>query len=87
MIQTPYLNPNGTTPKELLKQQMDVMSALITAIGDFRQAGPSSGADYRNAPPGALCKAQAEHAARLKHLEIVMRELDQIAQQPTASRR
>ena len=29
MIETPYLNPNGTTPKELLKQQMDVMSALI----------------------------------------------------------
>ncbi len=21
MIETPYLNPNGTTPKELLKQQ------------------------------------------------------------------
>ena len=58
---------------------MDVMSALITAIEKLRQAGPS-GLDYRNAPPGALCKAQAEHAARLKHLEIVMRELDQIAQ-------
>ena len=67
MIETPYLNPNGTAPKELLKQQMDVMSALITAIEKLRQAGPS-GLDYRNAPPGALCKAQAEHAARLKHL-------------------
>ena len=73
MIQTPHLNPNGTTPKELLKKQMDVM------IEKLRQAGPN-GRDYQTAPPGALCKAQAEHAARLKHLEIVMRELDQIAQ-------
>ena len=79
MIQTPQLNSNGTTPKELLKQQMDVMSALITAIEKLRQAGPN-GRDYQTAPPGALFKAQAEHAARLKHLEIVMRELDQIAQ-------
>jgi hypothetical protein len=55
------------------------ISAIITAIEKLRQAGPN-GRDYQTAPPGALCKAQAEHAARLKHLEIVMRELDQIAQ-------
>ena len=46
MIQTPHLNPNGTTPKELLKQQMDVMSALIIAIEKLRQAGPN-GRDYQ----------------------------------------
>ena len=57
MIQTPYPNPNGITPKELLKQQMDVMSALITAIEKLRQAGPN-GRDYQTAPPGALCKAR-----------------------------
>jgi hypothetical protein len=79
MIQTPHLNPNGTTSKELLKQQVDAMSALIIAIEKLRQAGPN-GRDYRTARPGALCKAQAEHAARLNHLEVVMRELDQIAQ-------
>jgi hypothetical protein len=79
MIQTPHLHPNGTTPKELLKQQVDVMSALIIAIEKLRQAGPN-GRDYQTAPPGALCKAQAEHAARIDHLEMVMRELDRIAQ-------
>ena len=79
MIQTPHINPNGSMPKELLKRQIDVMSALIIAIEKLRQAGPN-GCDYLTVPPGALCKAQAEHAARLNHLEVVMRELDQIAQ-------
>ena len=79
MIQTPHLNPNGTTPKELLQQQVDAMQALIRAIEKLRAAAPHA-RDYQTAAPGAFCVAQQEHTDRIKRIESVTRELDQIAQ-------
>ena len=78
-MQTPYITLNGTSPKELLNQQMVAMDARMLAIKALRLAGPNA-RDCQTAPPDAFSKAQNEHSARLKHLDIVMRKLDQIAQ-------
>jgi hypothetical protein len=91
MTTMPTINLDGTAPCVLLEQQMDAMRALRIALIKLREAEPNA-RDYQTAAPAfsraqaqrvarlTFSRAQAEHVARLKHLETVMRELDEIAQ-------
>ena len=76
MTTKPNLRLNGTAPRELLKQQMEAMSALLCARRVIEEAAPKS-CDY---PLGTFQAAQDEHQERLRRIALTVRELDAIAQ-------
>ena len=66
-------------PSEIreIAMRIEVMDALKIAITALRLACPNEG-DYQTAPSDEIAKAMNEYSGRLEHLEIVMRELDEI---------
>lgn len=79
IILKPTININGTSARELLKQQCLAIQTLRAAISTVQSAAPN-GRDYQTALPGTFHLAQVGHIDRLARLESVMSELEQIAE-------
>lgn len=75
----PTINLNGTSPRELLEQQLLAIEALRAAISSVQATAPN-GRDYQTALPGTLYLASQGHADRLARLESVLIELEEIAE-------
>jgi hypothetical protein len=75
----PTIHMNGTSPKDLLEDQMRAMASIATAIEDIQRAGPN-GRDYYTQGPDAFAQARMEHEQRLVRLIGVRKELEQIAE-------
>ena len=79
MVTKPTVNPNGTSPGELLEQHELAISGLRSAISTLAAAAPNC-RDYQIATPDAFASATNEHRDRLARLESVMDELEQLAE-------
>jgi hypothetical protein len=75
----PQINLNGTNARDLLEQQVVAIEALRSAMSTLQAAGPN-GRDYQTMPRGTIDLAVAGHVDRLKRLESVLAELEEIAE-------
>lgn len=75
----PTINLNGTSKRELLDQHVTAVVAMQAAIIAVQAAAPN-GRDYQTMPKGTIDLAVAGHVERLKRLESVLHELEEIAE-------
>lgn len=73
----PQLSRNGTQPKELLAQQLAVLSALRSLLTALRNAEPNA-RDYQYRPD-EWATAHAEHLASLHAVESVQLRAEALA--------
>jgi len=73
----PSSSINGTSKDELLEQLIRVCDALRAARHKMHEAAPN-GRDYLK--PGSFQLAQDEHVARLRRIEDLLREYEQLAE-------
>lgn len=78
-IMLPTIHMNGTSLAALAEANEKVYYALLTAIAALAEAAPH-GRDYYPQSPEALHKAQDEHYDRIKRLQSVAKELEQIGE-------
>jgi hypothetical protein len=79
MTTMPHINLNGTAPAVLLEDHLTAIATLRSAISTLQAAAPHS-RDFQTAPQGTYNKAYQEHRDRLARLEIVMGDLEAIAE-------
>ena len=73
----PTVHLNGTSKQDLLDGYMNAASALRNAIEALAKAGPN-GRDYYVVNSREFDTARIEHAARLKKVNEVLAEVEQI---------
>lgn len=73
----PTVHLNGSGKKNLTENLKECWAAVDNAINVLRVNGPH-GRDYYVQPEGALEEAIAQHRARMKKLEEVQAELEEI---------
>jgi len=78
MTITPTIHLNGTSKTELLDQQLKALEALRKAGAALMRAAPN-GRDYYPQGPQAYTEAATDHTARLKRIEVTIKELTDIA--------
>lgn len=74
----PTVHLNGTSKASLLGQLEDASNALEAAYKALKQAAPN-GRDYYLDGPDAITAATAEHMDRLRRLDSVKDEIDELA--------
>jgi hypothetical protein len=78
MPQAPIVNINGTSADELVRQVVDILSALREAKMTIENNGPH-GRDFQTAPDGTAFRlAQSEHRTRLIRLDAMIKEYEDI---------
>jgi len=78
MTTIPTIHLNGTSKADLLEGYLDVLTALREASDALRKAAPN-GRDYYVQGPDAYTAAATDHTARLRKLEDIRKEIEQIA--------
>lgn len=73
-MQTPVINMNGTSGRELLDQVQNAMEAVRKAKESLFAMTPH-GRDYQTAADGVYQQARLEHADRIRHIEAVENDL------------
>lgn len=74
----PTIHWNGTTRDRLVERLTNVTSALQDALDAFAEATPD-GRDYYPQGEGALTKAQNENLGRMKRVQAVKKEVENLA--------
>lgn len=87
-LAVPRLHLNGTSKASLLEQIDNAYTALGTAYNAVREMAPN-GRDYYvyNDGMATLAKAEDQHRARLRVLDGMRRELEQMAEKLDAQGR
>lgn len=78
-MKTPTIHLNGTSRDELICGYIAAMEAIQAAIDKLCSTAPNS-RDYYTQGDGAFRKAAIEHASRVRRLEAVRLELQEIAE-------
>jgi len=78
MTITPTIHLNGTSKADLLEGYLDVLAAGRDLREALCKAAPN-GRDYYPQGTQAYTDAAADHMARLKRLESIIKEIEQIA--------
>ena len=78
-IMLPTIHMNGTSLAALREANDKAHTAVLDAIGVLAEAAPN-GRDYYPQSPDALYRAQNEHYDRVKRLQSVAKELEQIGE-------
>lgn len=73
----PTIHLNGSSPDELLRQNIEARKALRRAIEAFEQATPNA-RDYYPQSDNAHRQAVREHLSRVQRLRDVMEEVSAI---------
>jgi len=76
-MQLPCIHLNGTSKERLIESLCAASQALDLAYSALKQTAPN-GRDYYPIGPGALERATAEHFGRLRKLDDVKKEIDEI---------
>ena len=76
-IQIPVVHLNGTSKEELLRLYDDAFTKLESAYQALKQAAPN-GRDYYPMSPFAIAGAQNDHQNRLRLIDSVKHELEEI---------
>lgn len=74
----PTIHLNGTSGNDLLDQYQDAITALNNAREYVSKTCPH-GRDYYVQSPDGTQKARSEHCDRLKKIESVIEELEELA--------
>jgi hypothetical protein len=74
---TPTIHLNGTSRGDLHADYMNALIAVEEAIKMVRKTAPH-GRDYYPQGNSVIIEAQGEHSARVRHLEAVKRELEEL---------
>jgi hypothetical protein len=75
---TPQISINGTNPRNLVEDYSRARSALMEAVRALQEASPN-GRDYQR-DPTEFEAARRQHADRIKRLESVRHELEELAE-------
>jgi hypothetical protein len=75
----PTIHSNGTSKESLTNDLEDAYYKIQLAYDALKRCAPN-GRDYYLQGAGALSKATDEHMARLKHLDIVMVEIQELCE-------
>lgn len=78
MVIKPTVHLNGTSGKQLLKQNLDAIRAVDAAQNALAEAAPHR-RDYYTQDGDGLLQAQVEHRRRMRKLEEIKSELWEIA--------
>lgn len=78
-IMLPTIHLNGTSLAALAEANDTAHHAVLDAIAKLAEAAPN-GRDYYPQSPDALYEAQDEHYDRIKRLQSVAKELEQIGE-------
>lgn len=73
----PTIHLNGTPKDRLIEDLCEASQALDLAYEAMKRTGPN-GRDYYPQGPGALESAIDEHSDRLRRLDAVKREVDEL---------
>jgi hypothetical protein len=73
----PTVHLNGTSKRELINQLCEASNALNDAYEKLKRAAPN-GRDYYPQGPSALTAATDEHMDRLRRVDAVKYEIDQL---------
>lgn len=76
-MQLPTIHLNGTSSERLIDALCDASAALDAAYVAIKQTAPN-GRDYYPQGPDALRIATEEHSARLRAVDAVKAEIDQL---------
>ena len=76
-MQLPTLHLNGTSGESLINALCEASSKLDDAYNALKQTAPN-GRDYYPQGPEALTKATEEHRSRLRRLDAIKDEIDQL---------
>ena len=79
-MQLPMIHWNGTARKELVEQIGDVLHRLDDTISAVRQATPHMRDYYPQRDPQAWHKAMEEHEDRLRRLQTLRSEYEQLGE-------
>lgn len=74
----PTIHLNGTSKESLIDDLCTASDALNAAYEALKQTAPN-GRDYYPQGPEAFAKAGGEHLDRLKRLNAIKKEIDDIA--------
>jgi hypothetical protein len=77
-MQLPTIHLNGTSKAELIEQLCEASQAIDLAYSALKQAAPN-GRDYYPQGPEAYTAARAQHEDRLRRLDAVKAEIDELA--------
>lgn len=75
----PTIHMNGTSKNALLESYLGAMEAIRDAIEAVQDTSPHGRDYYVQEDPDAFVGAVREHQARLKALQTVIGELEQLA--------
>lgn len=76
-MQLPTIHLNGTSKDELINVLCDASTAIDAAYEAMKLAAPN-GRDYYPQGPEALQRATDEHLGRLRRLDDIKREIDEL---------
>jgi hypothetical protein len=77
-ITKPTIHRNGTGKDELMESLLNAMEAINNAIKALNKTSPN-GRDYYPQGDDAIRVAGQEHKARIKQLETINKELEELA--------
>lgn len=78
MLQIPTIHLNGTARSDLLNGYLQARAALVFARRTLCDTAPN-GRDYYPQGDGAIGRALTQHAARLKAIDAIIDEIEEIA--------
>lgn len=73
----PTIHLNGTSPDRLIADLCAASSALDAAYEALKQTAPN-GRDWYPQGPAAMAAAEAEHMSRLRRVDEVKKEVDEL---------
>ncbi len=76
-MRIPTIHMNGTSAERLIEDLCNASAAIDTAYGALKQTAPN-GRDYYPQGPDALHEATKEHHDRLRRLDAIKSEIDQL---------